>query len=211
MKEGGNCFEKNEPRKILWDAKQVSEKKYASAIDFENVENRYRQFKKNFEEKRDWESAGDFYHGEMLMRLFKYSAERREKSWGFSWWNPLRIWYRLFHNRWKTSFLRWYKWISDFNESPARAMVWLIGIVVVFSVVFILLFQNQLVINEVEQAISFGFTGAIPLYNLPQQTEQEMFDGDYGWIIKVIYYAEVFFSTIVWALLILSVRQKFKR
>ena len=65
---------------MLWDAKEVLRNPHATANDFENVEIRYRQFKKNFEEKRDWESAGDFYHGEMLMRLKKYCAERVEKS-----------------------------------------------------------------------------------------------------------------------------------
>lgn len=228
-KHNKDCpFVKSEPRKILWDAKCISpsfasvsnriwqtivfwkQTEMVEAKQFENVETRYRQFKKNFEEKRDWESAGDFYHGEMLMRLMKYRSERAEKSQQAYWWDPRWICYRLFLNRGKTFFLRWYLWISDFNESPVRALGWLVATVGLLSVVFLFLLRSQLGTFEWEKAFSFAFTGATPLYSLTQQ-EESMLSAANGMTIKWVYYAEVFLSTIVWALLILSIRQKFKR
>jgi uncharacterized protein YjbI with pentapeptide repeats len=82
-------FKETVLRKVLWDAYKALNNPDSGSDEFEGVETRYRQFKKNFEEKRDWESAGDFYHGEMLMRLKKYGAERSKKSFGIPWWNPL--------------------------------------------------------------------------------------------------------------------------
>lgn len=190
--------------KLFWGVPAASEL-------YRNAETRYRQFKKNFEEKRDWESEGDFYHHEMLMRLMKYGAERREVAKAMPWWNPTWVFVRLFRNRGKTFFLRWYKWISDFNESPVRALYWLLGTIVVSCVVYLFLIKLHLAELDLEKAFSFASTGAIPLFGLPQDEDQRLYSGQYGLLLKWLYHGEMFFSAIVWALLILSIRQKFKR
>jgi hypothetical protein len=92
-----------------------------------------------------------------------------------------------------------------------RALWWLFGTVGIFSVIFLFLIRNETDVYEREKAVSFAFTGAIPLYSLPRGEEERMFSGEYGNAAKWTYYGEILFSTIVWTLLILSLRQKFRR
>jgi hypothetical protein len=187
-------------RNILWDAYAALQDSDSESGTFENVEIRYRQFKKNFEDKKDWETAGDFYHGEMLMRLQKFRAERRQKVIEPPWWPPVWIWHGIVCNRSKTFFLCWYRWISDFNESPVRALSWLFILISLFGFCFWLLLADP------GKSFHYALTSAIPLFDFPAALDAGLGPKGIG-----LHYAEVFLSAIVWTLLVLSVRQKFRR
>lgn len=144
------------------------------------------------------------YRGEMKMRLKKYCIERFEKVVEPPWWPPIWIWNGIFCNRGKTFFLRWYQRISDFNESPVRALSWLLILIAAFSLFFWLLLSDS------GKSFHYALTSAIPLFDFPADSNSET-AAPLGWKGMGLHYSEVFLSTIVWTLLILSVRQKFRR
>lgn len=80
--------------------KKVREEKY------EPVRRLYLELKKNFEEKRDWNTAGDFHYGEM---------ECRKKMYGWSTFEGILV--------------NFYFWLSGYGERPKRAFVALVLLV----------------------------------------------------------------------------------
>ena len=82
--------------------KEVREEKY------EPVRRLYLELKKNFEEKRDWNTAGDFHYGEMECR--------RKMKEGWLWRNI-------------SSLEAVYFWSSGYGERPKRAFVVLVLLV----------------------------------------------------------------------------------
>ncbi len=128
------------------------------------------------------------------------------------------------------SWLNWYKWISNYNTSPTKAF-W---ILFVLSILSIFVYWGlgthyntwevpNLTINLAdcsancqdavhnrftwETATSCSITSAIPLLIRKFPIETEKLAGG----IMYFHYFQVIFSTIIWTLLILSIRRKFKR
>jgi uncharacterized protein YjbI with pentapeptide repeats len=88
-------------REKVKDAKSRKEKKKARE-GYEPVRRVYLELKRNFEEKKDWNTAGDFHFGEMECR-------RKQKGW----------WGR------KLSLTAFYCWTSGYCERPLRTFIWL--------------------------------------------------------------------------------------
>ena len=80
----------------------------------------YQQLKKNFDDRRDYWTAGDFHWGEMEMK--RLSSQYR---------NPLVRW--LHRNLGLTAF---YKYASEYGESYGRPAVWLGIILLLFTALF---------------------------------------------------------------------------
>ena len=165
------------------------------------VANINRQMKKNFDNKKDYQIADDFYVGEMEMFI---TALHNEGGWRY----PLK-------NKGKLFFLWFYRNISNYNSNPFQALVWLFGLSVYFYFLYssFLLNDNVIAENAIlhafflnSTALHFSFTSTIPLLSFPVDIK----DYNNG-IIIFIHYTQQIFSTIVWSLLILSIHRKFKR
>lgn len=169
------CHNKYRSNK-LWD-EYSADKDKDDATKFRQIENIYRQLKKNFDDKKDNQTADDFYVGEMEMRKIALEKEGRFKNFG------------------RLIFLYFYRCISYYNSRPFQASIWLIAIIIVFPFIFWLQYDFLI-------ASQISFAGAIPLIKSPIEIK-----GAFWWIYSI----ETIISSIVWALLILSIRQKFKR
>ena len=82
----------------------------------------YRQLKHNYEEQRDPITAGDFHFGEMHMRRLS---------------NPPKNWFLRFLKR-NISLLALYRWISGYGEDYILPLVWIAGVVLLFTGIFAL-------------------------------------------------------------------------
>lgn len=77
---------------------------------YSQVEIIYRQFKRNFEEKRDYAKAGDFHYGEMEMR-----RKRQGKIIKY------------------ISLTAFYKYLSGYGQKWMMAFSWFIGFIILFT------------------------------------------------------------------------------
>jgi len=80
----------------------------------------YQQLKKNYDDRRDYWTAGDFHYGEMEMK--RLASDHRNKA------------LRWLHSN--LGLLAWYKYASEYGESYVRP-AWLLGLVLL---VFMLLY-----------------------------------------------------------------------
>jgi uncharacterized protein YjbI with pentapeptide repeats len=83
--------------------------------DYRLIAELYQQLKKNYDDRKDYWTAGDFHYGEMEMK-------RLHSRWR---WSPLR-WLR--HH---LSFVALYKYASAYGESYRMPLLWLLFLVVV--------------------------------------------------------------------------------
>jgi hypothetical protein len=97
----------------------------------------YQQLKKNYDDKKDYWTAGDFHYGEMEMKRL---ATRQA---GFI----LRVLFgRILGGREVNRLRRWshqrlglvalYKYASQYGESFARPFLWLVGILLLFGALY---------------------------------------------------------------------------
>lgn len=92
-------------------------------VDYSHVEALYRQFKKNLEEERDWEDAGEFHYGEMECKRKGLTAP---EGW-HEFIGPLRR---------NSGLLAWYRYFSGYGERPLRALFWLVFLIFSFAFVY---------------------------------------------------------------------------
>lgn len=92
-------------------------------VEYSHVEALYRQFKKNLEEERDWEDAGEFHYGEM-------ECKRRGLTGKTEWRTFLRQNFGL---------LAWYRYFSGYGERPLRALCWFVFYILFFAGLYYLL------------------------------------------------------------------------
>jgi len=80
----------------------------------------YQQLKKNYDERRDYTTAGDFHYGEMEMKRLTSSRRNRALRW-------LHI---------NLGLAAWYKYASDYGESYVKPWSWLLLVVFVFMLLY---------------------------------------------------------------------------
>jgi len=80
----------------------------------------YQQLKKNYDDKRDYWTAGDFHYGEMEMK--RLSCPRR---------HPALRW--LHRN---LGLVAWYKYASEYGEGYGRPVQWLAGLLFLFMLLY---------------------------------------------------------------------------
>jgi uncharacterized protein YjbI with pentapeptide repeats len=88
--------------------------------DYELIAELYQQLKKNYDERKDYWTAGDFHYGEMEMK--RLASRRKNKI-----------------LRWLVRHLRlaaWYKYASHYGESYVRPAVWLGVTMFLFALVY---------------------------------------------------------------------------
>jgi uncharacterized protein YjbI with pentapeptide repeats len=105
--------------------------------DYELIEGLYQQLKKNYDDAKDYWTAGDFHFGEMEMKRLATPPGRRIAS----------LMIRLGFNRLKVNRLRqslhrttgiaaWYKRASDYGESYSRPGFLLLGVLLAFALIY---------------------------------------------------------------------------
>jgi uncharacterized protein YjbI with pentapeptide repeats len=80
----------------------------------------YHELKKNYDERRDYWTAGDFHYGEMEMK--RLHSPRRSKA------------LRWLHRN--LGLVAWYKYASEYGESYGRPVLWLVGVLILFTLLF---------------------------------------------------------------------------
>jgi len=117
----------------------------------------YQQLKKNYDDRRDYWTAGDFHYGEMEMKRLATPNPNPLSRWGAG---KIKPWFAKenpgFLGRWakrkgysegsfhalRRSWHRcvglaaWYKRASEYGESHGRPLLWLVGILVLFMFLF---------------------------------------------------------------------------
>ena len=89
---------------------------------YEPVRRLYLELKKNFEDKKDWDKAGDFHYGEMECR-------RKMKVW----------WKRDFN----THLVALYYWLSGYGERPVRSLFILLALVFLIFPLAYMFFEHD--------------------------------------------------------------------
>ena len=80
----------------------------------------YQQLKKNYDDRRDYWTAGDFHYGEMEMK--RLSSPRRNKL------------LRWLHRN--LGLVAWYKYASEYGESYTRPALWMAVVVLLFTLLY---------------------------------------------------------------------------
>ncbi len=125
--------------------------------NYELIAELYQQLKKNYDDRKDYWTAGDFHYGEMEMKRLATPNPNRLSQWvsgkignrlakerpgflarwakskGYSERN-FHILRRELHRR--LGLAAWYKYASEYGESYGRPLLWLAGILVLFMFLF---------------------------------------------------------------------------
>jgi hypothetical protein len=115
----------------------------------------YQQLKKNYDDRRDYWTAGDFHYGEMEMKRLAcprltWPSRLEAKVSGRPRLRKLGEWCgKLESNAWLLSKLRWwhqrfglaawYRRASDYGESWGKPLLWLFAVLVLFAALYPLL------------------------------------------------------------------------
>jgi uncharacterized protein YjbI with pentapeptide repeats len=117
----------------------------------------YQQLKKNYDDRKDYWTAGDFHYGEMEMKRLATPHANRLSQWiagtvqsclakekpGFlaRWAKTKGYSERSFHvlrrelHR-RMGLAAWYKYASEYGESYGRPVLWLVGVLILFTLLF---------------------------------------------------------------------------
>jgi hypothetical protein len=171
-----------------------------SSKDYEEVEELNRQLKKNYENKKDYETAGDFHIGEMEMRRKKFIAELNEKNIGKNWFT--KIFSFMYQNSARRFLLFWYRLFSKYGEKPGTVII---SILVSWLLFFFLFWKsNNLENTKIFKSIGMTIENFVPFLPKVNIEKITIFQ-------RIVFDIEIFISSILWFLLIISVRRKFKR
>jgi uncharacterized protein YjbI with pentapeptide repeats len=91
--------------------------------DYRAIAQIYQQLKKNYDARLDYWTANEFHYGEMEMQRLAAPTRR--------WLPGLRKWV---HSR--LSLVAWYRYASDYGNSYRKPLVWLLGVLLLFMVMF---------------------------------------------------------------------------
>jgi hypothetical protein len=117
-------------KRMLFEEHLPLDNEYAAPLktktgdrDYSLIREIYQKLKKNYDERRDYWTAGDFHYGEMEMqRLFV---------------NPEGKWFR-FRKQWHPhlSMLAWYRYTCEYGESYGKPVCWMLGTLLFFTLLF---------------------------------------------------------------------------
>jgi hypothetical protein len=80
----------------------------------------YRQLKKNYDDRQDFRTAGDFHYGELEMNRL-YSPH----------WNKVLRWLHRY-----LGLVAWYRYASEYGENYVRPVLWFLAVVLFFSLLY---------------------------------------------------------------------------
>jgi uncharacterized protein YjbI with pentapeptide repeats len=108
---------------VALDHQQAGTLERKGERDYRAVAQIYQQLKKNYDARLDYWTANEFHYGEMEMQRLAASTRR--------WLPGLRKWV---HSR--LSLVAWYRYASDYGNSYRKPLVWLLGVLLLFMVLF---------------------------------------------------------------------------
>ena len=91
--------------------------------DYGTIAQFYQQLKKNYDAQLDFWTANEFHFGEMEMQRVSIRPDGRFPRLR-RWWHP------------RLSFVALYRWASDYGNSFVKPMLWLLGFLVLFSILY---------------------------------------------------------------------------
>ena len=91
--------------------------------DYRAIAQIYQQLKKNYDSRLDYWTANEFHFGEMEMKRLATPTEGR------------LLWLRRRMHRW-LSLTAWYRYASDYGNSYQKPILWLLGVLLLFALLF---------------------------------------------------------------------------
>jgi uncharacterized protein YjbI with pentapeptide repeats len=155
--------------------------------DWRHIEHLYRQLKQNYEERKDYERAGDFHYGEKEMR-----RRNKDISWGLWFW------------------LTMYWLVSGYGERWVRPLLWTAGVLLASTLSYP--WWGILRVKDTGQIVDWSRFWETGLYSLkvmtllkPTNFEPVGVGGD------LIYTIQSIVGPLLIGLFALAVRQRLKR
>lgn len=173
-------------------------------LSFDEIGSIYRQFKKNFKTKHDWDLAGKFYVSEMEMRRKSHNANAK-------------MFFQSFPKNCKSSMhsivyghvIMWfYKWLGVYMQNAVRPLLLLAGLISLFSIFFMFhptIHQDVVEhssLHKISTSLLTSFGNAVPYI-----TKTTLGDNP---IWQWTFLLEKFLGTILLTFFILSLRNKFR-
>ena len=121
-------------------------------LNYRLIAELYQRLKRNYDEQKDYWTAGDFHYGEMEMKRL-YGAPRTGWFGRYLDW-PLRLLHKYF------GLIAWYKYCSQYGESYMRPFFLLLIVLAVFTLLFPL---AGLIRNDTPRSAVSGWQQAPPL------------------------------------------------
>lgn len=177
-----SCNWDSKRRLIIFDEKEKKD----SIIELKQLENLYRQFKKNFENFKDWELSGKAYISEMTIRKKRHWKEKNYLSW----------WIFLI-----------YDCLGAYTQDYIRPLKWFLLLSSLVFPFYYTLFENFNLFHlypyadfSISNAFKKSFAAAIPLI----KTDLIY----YNWWMQSL---QVILSTILLTFFVLALRKRFKQ
>ncbi len=117
-------------KRMLFEEELPLDSEYATPLkaddktrEYHLISETYQQLKKNYDQRRDYWTAGDFHYGEMEMQRLSI---RKNGRWLFlrRWWHP------------HLSLLAWYRFASHYGESYSRPSTLIFVVLAMFTLFF---------------------------------------------------------------------------
>jgi len=108
----------------------------ADSRNYRLIAELYQQLKKNYDDRRDYWTAGDFHYGEMEMkrlatppagRILRWLTEHKKERAAPRAWKLKQGWHQ------RMGFAAWYKRWSEYGENYTRPLGWLAFVVLLFG------------------------------------------------------------------------------
>ena len=117
-------------KRMLFEERLLLDSEYAGPLktktgdrDYSLIREIYQKLKKNYDERRDYWTAGDFHYGEMEMQRLFINPEGRWLRFR-RWWHP------------HMSLLAWYKYTSEYGESYGKPASWMVATLLLFTLLY---------------------------------------------------------------------------
>ncbi|MDD4287236.1 MAG: hypothetical protein PHN33_02690 [Candidatus Peribacteraceae bacterium] len=217
----GCSFCKRKGRNELFDERKVfsSSGGLLPPAYFEVLEDMYRQLKYNFENRRDWRNASEFFVSQMEIRRLRLKIEANDLKIYKELWSeakaippPTRTFFAKLHNsipklytlKWwnralERFFLAGFDVISRYGEQPDRALFWIVTLLLMGTIG---IFASQPFADWND-----AFLTTVRAVTFQQENNFDSIHRSTQWIITLLRIG----SVIVLPLFFLALRRRFKR
>lgn len=185
------------------NSNRIITKDEIEGLSYQGLEGIYRQFKKNYENAKDWELSGRAYRSEMLMRRFSLYS-----SFSSNWFNPIFI---VNNDFWEWLFYWIYGRFSGFTQSILTPFFLLVSTIFCFAFVYyfndVNIYSNFWNCSIVESISYIEFLDSLK-YSI--STSIPLFKSNLSYSNWWLYSLEKLISSILIIFFILALRKRFK-
>jgi len=149
--------------------------------DYGLIAELYQQLKKNYDERKDYWTAGDFHYGEMEMR--------RLRAEGTNW---LARWIHR-----NLGFIALYKYASEYGESYRRPLVAILTVLALFTLLFPLAGLERNENPQANSAAARSSEGLVPIQELSYRNFREFIRvrGGNRWVSSAAFFGNSLMTT----------------